>query len=69
MKLMAKRSINIFIFKFTNINQNERWIIYYRYMLTGLGRKNWRGGFKNIPLNFRGLYGYTNVNFPDETIL
>jgi len=31
--------------KFTNIHQSERWII---YMLTGLGRKNWRGGFSYL---------------------
>jgi len=28
--------------EFTNIHKCQRWII---YMLTGLGRKNWRGGF------------------------
>jgi len=31
--------------KFTNIHQNEHWII---YMQTGLGGKNWRGGFRGL---------------------
>ena len=33
------------ILKFTNIHQNQRWIIYMR---TLLGRKNWRGGFSYL---------------------
>ena len=35
------------------LHQNERWII---YMQTGLGRKNWRGGF-------RERYSGKNINF------
>ena len=56
----SNRVINILcimdIPKFTNIHQNERWIIYMR---TGLGKKNKRGGFREYYSGKNIYFGIT----------